>query len=116
MCIDQGEPGMRMLAFHFSAELLLLKSLHGEPTIHTLVAMFSRGCQALDWALLPRAALGVLALLCGNGFIVGINQVYDVDIDAVNKPFLPVAAGAAPIALRADVSGFLCQNHVRMYM
>ncbi len=37
--------------------------------------------------------LGVLALLCGNGYIVGINQIYDVDIDAVNKPFLPVASG-----------------------
>jgi homogentisate solanesyltransferase len=24
---------------------------------------------------------------------VGINQIYDVDIDVVNKPFLPVAAG-----------------------
>lgn len=47
----------------------------------------------IDWGLLPRAALGVLALLCGNGYIVGINQIYDVDIDAVNKPFLPVAAG-----------------------
>lgn len=35
----------------------------------------------------------MLALLCGNGYIVGINQIYDVDIDAVNKPFLPVAAG-----------------------
>ena len=31
--------------------------------------------QLIDWALLPRAALGVLALLCGNGYIVGINQV-----------------------------------------
>ena len=29
----------------------------------------------IDWALLPRALLGVLALLCGNGYIVGINQV-----------------------------------------
>jgi len=48
---------------------------------------------AIDWALLPRALLGVLALLCGNGYIVGINQIYDVEIDAVNKPFLPVAAG-----------------------
>lgn len=49
---------------------------------------------SLDWAgLAPRAALGVLALLAGNGFIVGINQIYDVDIDVVNKPFLPVAAG-----------------------
>lgn len=47
----------------------------------------------IDLALVPRAALGVLALLCGNGYIVGINQIYDVDIDAVNKPFLPVAAG-----------------------
>jgi homogentisate solanesyltransferase len=36
----------------------------------------------------------VVALLAGNGYIVGINQIYDVDIDAVNKPFLPVAAGA----------------------
>ncbi|PSC69563.1 homogentisate prenyltransferase [Micractinium conductrix] len=47
----------------------------------------------IDWALLPRALLGVLALLCGNGYIVGINQIYDVEIDAVNKPFLPVASG-----------------------
>ncbi len=43
--------------------------------------------------MLPRALCGLLALLCGNGYIVGINQIYDVDIDAVNKPFLPVAAG-----------------------
>merc|ERR1719238_1717076 len=43
--------------------------------------------------LLPKAMLGVLALLLGNLFIVGINQIYDVEIDEVNKPFLPVAAG-----------------------
>jgi len=45
-----------------------------------------------DWSLLPKAACGVVALLCGNGYIVGINQIYDVDIDVINKPFLPVAA------------------------
>ena len=59
--------------------------------------IFILAMQPIDWALLPRAMLGVLALLCGNGFIVGINQIYDVDVDSVNKPFLPVAAG-----------GFLC--------
>eukprot|EP00931_Biecheleriopsis_adriatica_P109760 TRINITY_DN84012_c0_g1_i1.p1 TRINITY_DN84012_c0_g1~~TRINITY_DN84012_c0_g1_i1.p1 ORF type:complete len:397 (-),score=68.00 TRINITY_DN84012_c0_g1_i1:78-1205(-) len=48
--------------------------------------------QPPDWSLLPTAALGVLALLCGNGYIVGINQIYDVSIDVINKPFLPVAA------------------------
>ena len=31
-------------------------------------------------SLVPRAALGLVALLCGNGYIVGINQIYDVDI------------------------------------
>jgi homogentisate solanesyltransferase len=44
-------------------------------------------------AMMPRALLGVLALLLGNLFIVGINQIYDVGIDKVNKPFLPIAAG-----------------------
>lgn len=49
--------------------------------------------ECINWALLPRALLGLVALLCGNGYIVGINQIYDVDIDVVNKPFLPVASG-----------------------
>ncbi len=44
-------------------------------------------------SLVPRALAGVAALLCANAFIVGINQVYDVDIDTINKPWLPIAAG-----------------------
>ena len=35
----------------------------------------------------------MVALLLGNAFIVGINQIYDKEIDALNKPFLPVASG-----------------------
>ena len=46
-----------------------------------------------QWGLLPRALAGLVALLCGNAFIVGINQLYDVDVDQINKPFLPIAAG-----------------------
>ena len=63
-------------------------------TARALLELDASTWAGLDWAgLLPRAALGVLALLAGNGYIVGINQIYDVDIDAVNKPFLPIAAG-----------------------
>ena len=47
----------------------------------------------IDLALIPRAVLGMIALLLGNAFIVGINQIYDVRIDKVNKPFLPLASG-----------------------
>ncbi|KAL7524623.1 hypothetical protein ACHAWF_001025 [Thalassiosira exigua] len=43
--------------------------------------------------LLPRAVIGMIALLLGNAFIVGINQIFDRDIDELNKPFLPVASG-----------------------
>lgn len=34
-----------------------------------------------------------LACLCGNVYIVGLNQLEDVAIDKINKPHLPVAAG-----------------------
>lgn len=34
----------------------------------------------------------ISALLC-NLFITGINQIYDVDIDKINKPELPIASG-----------------------
>jgi homogentisate phytyltransferase / homogentisate geranylgeranyltransferase len=34
-----------------------------------------------------------LACLCGNIYIVGLNQLCDVEIDRINKPHLPVASG-----------------------
>lgn len=50
--------------------------------------------QSAQWGvMLPRALIGMTALLLGNAFIVGINQIYDEDIDKLNKPFLPVASG-----------------------
>ncbi|XP_068307637.1 homogentisate solanesyltransferase, chloroplastic [Pyrus communis] len=47
----------------------------------------------IKWSLLFKAFSGLFALLCGNGYIVGINQIYDIKIDKVNKPYLPIAAG-----------------------
>ena len=48
----------------------------------------------VQWGLLlPRAVFGMFALLLGNAFIVGINQIFDENIDKMNKPFLPVASG-----------------------
>jgi homogentisate phytyltransferase / homogentisate geranylgeranyltransferase len=35
----------------------------------------------------------LVAALCVNVYIVGVNQISDVEIDRVNKPFLPIAAG-----------------------
>lgn len=49
--------------------------------------------QLIDWRLVFKAFYGLVALICGNGYIVGINQIYDIGIDKVNKPYLPIAAG-----------------------
>lgn len=35
----------------------------------------------------------LVAALCVNVYIVGVNQIADVDIDRINKPYLPLAAG-----------------------
>ncbi|MGB3513807.1 MAG: homogentisate phytyltransferase [Microcoleaceae cyanobacterium] len=34
-----------------------------------------------------------MSCLCGNIYIVGLNQLEDVEIDQINKPHLPIAAG-----------------------
>lgn len=54
------------------------------------VAMSSTGFSSTQVGQL----LGVwIACLCGNVYIVGLNQLEDVAIDRINKPHLPLAAG-----------------------
>jgi homogentisate phytyltransferase / homogentisate geranylgeranyltransferase len=38
-----------------------------------------------------------IACLLGNVYIVGLNQLYDIEIDRVNKPDLPLASGKLSI-------------------
>ena len=67
---------------------------------HTLVGTFisSAGLYLIAVALLPGSGLDQLfwVIVAGAGVnlaIVGINQITDVEIDRVNKPHLPLAAG-----------------------
>eukprot|EP00897_Mesotaenium_endlicherianum_P002866 jgi/Mesen1/2607/ME000166S01730 len=94
---ESGPPSMeRVMAFQQAFwKFLRPHTIRG--TLLGTTAVVARALlensHAIDWALLPRALLGLLALLAGNGYIVGINQIYDCDLDKVNKPFLPIAAG-----------------------
>jgi homogentisate phytyltransferase / homogentisate geranylgeranyltransferase len=55
---------------------------------------------------LGNLAWTLVAGFCVNVFIVGINQLEDVDIDRVNKPYLPLASGElSPAAARRIVAG-----------
>lgn len=51
----------------------------------TLDLLTNQAFPVLLWAL--------IACLCGNIYIVGLNQIEDVEIDKINKPNLPLAAG-----------------------
>jgi homogentisate phytyltransferase/homogentisate geranylgeranyltransferase len=55
--------------------------------LYAIAASLDRASGAAD------LLLTLLAGACVNVFIVGINQVEDVEIDRLNKPWLPIAAG-----------------------
>ena len=64
-------------------------------SITTLYAMACQNIAFLDhWPLLLMAI--ITGITC-NIFIVGINQIEDVEIDKINKPYLPIAAGELSI-------------------
>jgi homogentisate phytyltransferase / homogentisate geranylgeranyltransferase len=42
--------------------------------------------------------LTLIAGIACNIFIVGLNQIIDVDLDRINKPYLPIAAGRLKMA------------------
>jgi homogentisate phytyltransferase/homogentisate geranylgeranyltransferase len=46
----------------------------------------------------------VVGITC-NVFIVGINQVQDVEIDKINKPYLPIPAGILTLQLAKRIVG-----------
>jgi homogentisate phytyltransferase/homogentisate geranylgeranyltransferase len=55
---------------------------------------------------LPIALVAYAASLAVNVYIVGLNQLTDVEIDRINKPYLPLAAGTlSPGAATAIVVG-----------
>ena len=51
-----------------------------------------------DWHLLA-LLLTLVSCLGANIYIVGLNQITDVEIDRINKPYLPLASGAFSMRL-----------------
>ncbi|MFM6984929.1 MAG: homogentisate phytyltransferase, partial [Chitinophagaceae bacterium] len=62
-------------------------------TVISITALYAMACQGNEtehWFLWIRAI--VTGLFC-NLFIVGINQIEDIELDKINKPNLPLASG-----------------------
>ena len=57
----------------------------------TLYLIASREMAVHDWGLF---AFSLFSCLCANVYITGLNQLTDIEIDKINKPYLPLASGA----------------------
>jgi homogentisate phytyltransferase / homogentisate geranylgeranyltransferase len=53
--------------------------------------------QPIAWLSIGQLMGTWLACILGNIYIVGLNQLYDVEIDRINKPDLPLASGKLSI-------------------
>ncbi|XP_068642807.1 homogentisate solanesyltransferase, chloroplastic-like [Aristolochia californica] len=93
---SESDSSWRKLANQKDAFWRFLRPHTIRGTIFGSTAMLARALienpNLINWWLLPRALTGLFALICGNGYIVGINQIYDIEIDKINKPYLPIAA------------------------
>ncbi|MDQ3112283.1 MAG: homogentisate phytyltransferase [Bacteroidota bacterium] len=66
-------------------------------SVISIVTLFVIICSNNKIAHLPLLLLAIAIGITCNIFIVGINQIADVNIDKINKPYLPVAAGTLTI-------------------
>ena len=56
-------------------------------------ATHEKSIDALNLVIVEQYLIALFSALCVNVYIVGINQIFDVEIDRVNKPYLPLASG-----------------------
>ncbi len=69
-----------------------------------LYCMASRHLGVADWRLF---AISLAACLFANVYITGLNQLTDIEIDRINKPYLPLASGAYSVSTGVLIVG-LC--------
>jgi homogentisate phytyltransferase / homogentisate geranylgeranyltransferase len=82
--------------------MIALRTLMGFARPHTVIAttvqvltilVIVAGPRAIEPAALGLAGLTLIVCLALNLYVVGLNQLTDIAIDQINKPWLPVAAG-----------------------
>lgn len=65
-------------------------------TTLSIVVLFLIAWFMTDPVRFPGGLLAITLIAClgANIFIVGLNQITDIEIDKINKPYLPLASGA----------------------
>lgn len=96
----------------YSTAIHLLASLYRFTRPHTMlgtfvsvvsVSLLAIGLQGITPAATTALAQALVSALLMNISIVGVNQIYDIEIDKINKPYLPLAAGDFSVSLATAV-------------
>lgn len=67
-------------------------------SVISIVTLYAIVCVGQKAEHVPLLIIALLIGITCNIFIVGINQVADVELDRINKPYLPLPSGALSIA------------------
>lgn len=64
----------------------------------SITTLYIMACNGVEFEHVPLLLLSILTGILCNIYIVGINQIEDIEIDKINKPFLPLASGELSIS------------------
>jgi homogentisate phytyltransferase / homogentisate geranylgeranyltransferase len=88
---DAPKPSILNVLWRFTRPHTIIGSAMAIPALHILAAPSYQAAFSVQ-SLLSMSYAMIPALLM-NLYITGLNQVTDVEIDKVNKPYLPIASG-----------------------
>lgn len=66
-------------------------------SVISITTLFFILCEKFDAACISYLIMALIIGVTCNIFIVGINQIADVHIDKINKPYLPIPSGALSV-------------------
>jgi homogentisate phytyltransferase/homogentisate geranylgeranyltransferase len=84
-------PPFPIVLWRFTRPHTLVGSALAIPALHLLAASSLQ--TAFTWKTAASALYAMIPSLLMNLYITGLNQITDVEIDKINKPNLPIAAG-----------------------
>jgi homogentisate phytyltransferase / homogentisate geranylgeranyltransferase len=83
-------PPFPLVVWRFARPHTMIGSALAIPALHLLAVPLTR---TTAWPLLMSCVFCIIPSLLMNLYITGLNQITDVEIDKINKPHLPLAAG-----------------------
>lgn len=92
MSMDHSQPGYQSTWFYALWKFSRPHTIIGTSLSVVGLYLITTALNHQNYSLLP-VFIAWIACLCGNVYIVGLNQLQDVAIDKINKPHLPIASG-----------------------